>query len=188
MDKRQRVLDISKKLGLSHIGSCLSILPILEEIYTKKRPEDKVLLCGAHSHLSHLLFIDPDNAEEKIKKDIHCNKEAGCDINGGSLGHAGGIAVGMAIANPDIDIYLVDTDGSLQEGSCWEAFRIMTDLNLKNIKVYVNCNGYTATSVVDMPLLAIRIGAFCPSAKICNTQDYQRGEFDGVAGHYLKAT
>ena len=68
MKNKEKILKISKKLGLTHISSCLSVLPLLEEIYAKKKPTDKVQLCGAHSHLAHLLFIDPDNIEEKVIK------------------------------------------------------------------------------------------------------------------------
>lgn len=188
MDKRQKILEISKKLGLSHIGSCLSVLPILEEIYSIKKPGDKVLLCAAHSHLAHLMFIDPDNAEGLTEKyGIHCDRKAGCDASGGSLGHAGGMAIGMAIANPSIDVYLVDTDGSLQEGSCWEVLRIIYDLEwdlMNHIKIYVNCNGYTATSTINKELLTRRLQVFYPDINIRYTDNSK--EFNGIQGHYKK--
>src|SRR3990167_2198090 len=134
-----RILEISKKLKLSHIGSCTSVAPILEEIYKNKRPEDKVMLSGAHSHLAHLVAKEKyeglKNIEELIKKDIHCNRESGCDVSGGSLAHSG-IAIGLALANRNRDIHLVMTDGSLNEGEEWEVFRIRKDLNLTNLKIY----------------------------------------------------
>lgn len=181
MDKKKRVLAISKKLGLSHIGSCLSILPILEEVYGKKREGDLVQLSAAHSHLAHLLFIDPNNAEDKIKKDIHCNRWSGCDVTGGSLGH-GGIALGLALANPDKTVYLIETDGSVNEGSFWEMTRLKKLWKIDNLKVYVNVNGFTAVSVVDRDELSKRIKAFCPDANIFYTSNTDG--FDGVQGHY----
>jgi len=183
--KKQSILTISKKLGLSHIGSCLSVLPILEEIYAKKKKEDLVLLDGAHAHLSHLMFINPDNAEELIKKyGIHCDRRAGCDANGGSLGHAGGIAIGLALVFKTRDIYVIFTDGSMQEGSNWEALRIIAELKLDNIKCYFNFNGYTALDKIDVDELIFRTRSFCPEGVIRLTQN-GRG-YDGVKGHYIK--
>jgi len=184
--KKQKILKISKKLGLSHIGSCLSVLPVLDEIYSKKKPEDLVLLDGAHSHLVHLMFTNPDNAEEMIEKyGIHCDRRAGCDVSGGSLGHAGGITIGMAVTNPKINIYVIFTDGSMQEGSNWEALRIMGELKLDNIKCYFSINGYTALEKIDTSELSERIIQWFPSAKIRFTSNSHN--YDGVKGHYIKA-
>src|SRR3990167_9455273 len=103
---QKRILEISKKLGLSHVGSCTSVSSILEEIYEKKKPQDKVILSGAHAHLAHLVAKEKyeglKNIEELIKIDIHCNRESGCDVSGGSLAHSG-IAIGLALANRNRD-------------------------------------------------------------------------------------
>ena len=184
--KKQKILQISKELGLAHIGSCLSVLPILEEIYSKKKPEDLVILDGAHAHLAHLMFTDPDNASESIQKHgIHCEQLAGCDVSGGSLGHACGIAIGMALANPNIDIYVIFTDGSIQEGSNWEALRIREHFKLYNIKCYFNLNSYTAIEKIDRVELSDRILSFCSDAQIKFTDN--GWEYDGIEGHYMKA-
>ena len=101
-----RIKLISKRLGLSHIGSCISVLPILEEIYRLKKPKDIVGLSGAHSHLAHLVVQHASDTlvEKLIKKHgIHCDREVGCDITGGSLGHSG-IAIGMALADRSRDV------------------------------------------------------------------------------------
>lgn len=185
MNKRKKILEISKKLGLTHIGSCLSVLPILEEIYKEKKDGDIVLLDNAHAHLAHLMFTNPEHAEESIKKyGIHCEKTAGCDASGGSLGHAGGIAIGMALANKDKNIYVIFSDGSIQEGSNWEALRIMESLRLKNIRCYFNINGYTALEKINKDLLANQITHWYPQAKIRFTSN-GRG-YGGVKGHYTQ--
>lgn len=179
MTNTEKILKTSQKHKLTHIGSSLSVLPILEEIYAEKGKEDKVLLCGAHSHLAHLIVSgrNPD----LISKDIHCNREVGCDALGGSLGHAGGIAIGMALAGHKV--YLVETDGAMGEGSCWEALRIMGELNL-NIKVYVNANGYSAVAKVDPYFLEQRMKLFYKNVDFRQTDNTE--EFAGVAGHYKK--
>ena len=183
--KKVKILEISKKLGLSHIGSCLSVLPILEEIYSIKKPLDFVLMDGAHAHLAHLIFNNPDHAEEMIHRyGIHCDRQAGCDISGGSLGHAGGIAIGLALVFKTRDIYVIFTDGGMQEGSNWEALRIMKELSLKNIKCYFNFNDYTALQKTDTDSLSKMIYSFCPTGQIRLTKN-GRG-YEGVKGHYIK--
>ena len=181
----KRILEISKKLNLNHIGSCTSVLPVLEEIYKKKRLKDKVVMSGAHAHLAHLVvkefYEGLRNIEELIKKDIHCSREVGCDATGGSLAHSG-IAIGLALADRKRDVYLIMTDGSLGEGEEWEVMRIKRELKLDNLHIYISINGYTAVSVVDIPHLIERVLAFCPDAQIRITKNYKDM---GIEGHYL---
>lgn len=198
MDNKQRILDISKKLGLSHIGSCLSVLPILEEIYAKKKPEDIVILDNAHAHLAHLVIrheevyknnndwvVNKDFVEQSIERyGIHCDRKAGCDASGGSLGHGLGIGIGRALANPEIMIYVIVSDGSIMEGSNWEALRIANYMKIKNLEIHCNFNGYTAVSKVDPLEIWNRLNFY--EGKIFLHQTDNGEGFEGVAGHYTK--
>ena len=178
---KKRILEISKSRGLSHIGSCLSVLPILEEIYSKKRPEDKVILDNAHAHLAHLLFLRGEIPEIRLDKyGIHCDRKAGCDATGGSLGL--GIGIGMALVNRGRDIHCVVSDGSMHEGSNWEALRIKDKLKLNNLKIYCNFNGYSAVAEIDRDSLVKRMRTFCEDIEVRYTQNGE--EFEGVQGHY----
>ena len=197
--KKKRILEISKKLGLSHIGSCLSVLPILEEIYSKKRLQDKVILDNAHAHLAHLVVMDSyrqisvieatdiEHIEHIIKDyGIHCDRKAECDATGGSLGHGIGIGIGYAIANPDIKVYVIVSDGGMMEGSNWEALRLIHDLNIKNIIIYTNFNGSTALrDLTEDQLFELkdRMERFCGD-KIAFRETDNGGGFEGVQGHY----
>lgn len=195
MNKRSEILNISKKLGLSHIGSCLSVLPILEEIYKIKKPQDKVILGNAHSHLAHLIVMysyirgkPPENLTEVVetiikKYGIHCDRRAGCDASGGSLGHGLGISIGYALANQKITIHCIVSDGEMMEGSNWEALRLIDSLKLKNIKIYCNFNGYSAVAEVNREKLVARMRQFT-QVKVYYT-DNGKG-FEGLAGHYKK--
>lgn len=179
--KKDLILKISKKYGLTHIGSCLSVLPILEEIYNEKGKEDIVIMDNAHAHLAHLLFLhaSPTLVEKLIHKDIHCNRPAGCDAQGGSLGHGLGISIGYALAGRRV--YCVVSDGSMMEGSNWEALRIIDSLNLP-IKIYVNANGFSAVAPVDPYFLKLRMQLFLKGIEFRQTDN---GEgFEGVQGHY----
>jgi len=187
MKASERIKQISKKYGYSHIGSCLSCLPILEAIYTSKGKDDLVILDNAHSHVAHLVvreqYENLQNIEGLLQTyGIHCDRLAGCDATGGSLGHGLGIAIGRAIANKDITIHVIISEGGLMEGSIYESLRLLTDLNIKNIKVYLNLNGYSAVAEVDGFKLRDRVKAFYPEVMAFYTENGDG--FSGIQGHY----
>lgn len=182
-----RVLEISRNQRLSHIGSCLSVLPILNEIYLHKDKNSRVILDNAHAHIAHLVIKEKyeglNNIDSLIEKyGIHCDRNAGCDASGGSLGHGLGIAIGMALSDRKRKVYCVLSEGTLMEGSNWESLRIKDDLSLDNLIVYANLNGYTAVSGVNREKLSRRIHSFCPSANVWFTENGE--SFSGVEGHY----
>lgn len=185
-----RILQISENKGLTHIGSCLSVLPILEEIYLTKAIEDKVILCNAHAHLAHLVVKEYYEKllgiEELIDKHgIHCDRDCGCDASGGSLGHGIGIGIGMALIDRSRGVHVIVSDGSMQEGSSWEALHLANELSLTNLHIYANLNGYTAVQQIDQIELEERILSFHPDVKVYFTQN---GEgYDGIDGHYKGA-
>ena len=47
----KRVLEISYKNKLSHLGSCLTALPIIDAIYSMKGEEDRFVLLGFSEQL-----------------------------------------------------------------------------------------------------------------------------------------
>ncbi len=53
----KRVLEISIKHNLSHLGSCFTALPIIFEIYNKKKPEDKFVLSSGHAGLALYVLL-----------------------------------------------------------------------------------------------------------------------------------
>lgn len=201
MNKKTRILAISKTLGLTHIGSNLSVLPVLEEIYAQKKPGDKVILDCGHSHLAHLLCMeeaDPIVAiyanpamktanrwpERMIEKyGIHCDKNI-CDTSSGSLGHGIGIGIGYAIAERKKKVYVVVSDGSMMEGSNWEALRIRQELRLENLIIYTNFNGCSAVADIDTNLLVKRMGAFGPNIRFRYTKN-GLGKENHVQDHYV---
>ena len=52
MNIRQRLIDITYQEKLSHLSSCLSALPIIEEVYTLKKEDDIFILSNGHSGLA----------------------------------------------------------------------------------------------------------------------------------------
>ena len=53
----KRVLDILYKSKNQHIGSCLTVTPILEEIYNTKKENDIVVLSALANPISFLNTI-----------------------------------------------------------------------------------------------------------------------------------
>ena len=131
------------------------------------------------------------DAEDLIKRHgTHPNREVDKQIwaSTGSLGQGLPIAVGMAIANPDIDIFVLTSDGEMAEGSCWEALRIAGELRLENLKVVCNANGYSALGKVDVEALDTRMQMFYPSL-VLRTDMFKYPDFlQGIAGHYVSMT
>ena len=60
-----RILNISYKHNLSHLGSCITVVPILEEIYNNKKETDIVILSCGHAGLAQYVVIE-QNSKGKI--------------------------------------------------------------------------------------------------------------------------
>lgn len=185
---KQRVLDISRMKGLSHVGSCISTLPILHYIYETKNTDDIVLLDNGHSSLAWYCVLEAYygyDAEELLKTHgIHANYDPahGIMASNGSLGHASGISIGYCIANPDIDIYTIISDGSAMEPELGAALRIAHDLKITNWKIHANFNGFTAVKKIDLDYLEQWIKGYDFPVTFHHTSN---GEgLDSVAGHY----
>lgn len=181
MANKDLILEISKRLGLSHIGSNLTALPIIEEIFKIKKLDEKFVLSNGHAGLALAVVMYGDKAEDIIKENIHADR-SWCDCSTGSLGHFG-IAVGMALSDRTKNVYVMVSDGEMAEGSCWEALRIAGEQKLYNLKVYVNANGFASYQSVDLDLLENRLRTFFPVEfrRTINPEG-----FEGLKGHYAK--
>ena len=190
MSNLDKIIKISKELGLAHIGSSLTAYPIIEEIFRIKKPDEKFVLSNGHAALALAVVMHGDKAIDYVRENMHASSEW-CDASTGSLGHGIGIAVGMAIADRTKKVYCLLSDGECSEGSVWESLRVKTEQKLDNLVIHVNCNGWASYSEVDVDLLEKRILAFCPDAIIHRTkisdevlEKYPQLENQG--GHYSK--
>lgn len=147
---QKRVLEISYKHNLSHIGSCLTALPIINEIYSIKKPDEPFILSSGHAGLALYVVIEAyggRNAEEIFEHHgVHPDRCKNCvlDCSTGSLGQGLPIAVGMAISNRSKNVYCLISDGECSEGSIWESCGVIDRYEVTNLKIYVNINGYSA--------------------------------------------
>lgn len=188
-NKYQRLLEISKKHNLSHLGSCLSALLILDHIYSKKHETEPCILSSGHAGLALYVVLESNglgNAEELFEKHgVHPNKDEHIDCSTGSLGLGITIACGMAFADRSKAVYCLCSDGETAEGAFWEVLRIKDTYNLDNLKVYVNANGYSAYDAVHTKTLEKRIHAFCEDVTVVYSYERNLPPFlRGLDAHY----
>ena len=190
MNLKNRILEIAYKHKLSHLGSYLSAVDIIDEIYSTKSPEDIFILSSGHAALALYVVLEKyegKNAEELFIKHgghPHRNENDGIYCSTGSLGLGITVAVGRAIAKPGRKVHVLISDGETAEGSVWEALRFIKESNLSNIEVYVNVNGYAAYDKVDVTYLVDRLKTFLPSINIRHTSVNQFPFLRGLNAHY----
>lgn len=190
----KRILEISIKHKLSHLGSCFTALPIIYEIYSKKNIEDKFVLSSGHAGLAlyvvleHFYNIDAEHLLEKYGIHPERDLENFIDVSTGSLGLGITIATGMAMSNTNINVYCLISDGECAEGSIWEALRFIDENKIKNIKIYANINGWAAYKRVDIQKLSKRLKSFFPKINIKLTDVNEIIDFElPLAAHYAMA-
>lgn len=172
---QERILELSKKHKLSHLSSCLTVVGILDDIYKNKAKDDIVILSCGHAGLA--LYVVLEKYEGKCaevllnKYGVHPSRsnEDGIYLSTGSLGMGITVAVGAALASPDKIVYCVVSDGECAEGSVWESLAFIDKQALKNIKIIVNANGFSAYDPVDIESLKRRISSFSDKAIVVDT-------------------
>ena len=186
----ERIIDISYRKKLSHLGSCLMTYPILEHIYSTKRPDDIVVLSSGHAGLAQYVVLektqgsDADDLYEKHGTHPHRDTSDGIHVSSGSLGSAILVAVGIALGNNNRHVYCIISDGECAEGSIWEALAFIEIQKLTNISVHVNINGYSAYNTVNTDYLQSRLLSFLPSVHIWKTNAPSLEFMEGLQSHY----
>jgi transketolase len=190
VDLKKRILEIAFKYKLSHIGSYLTAVDIIDEIYSKKEKNDIFILSSGHAALALYCILEKyenKDAEKLFNKHgghPHRDEEDGIFCSTGSLGIGITVAVGRSLANKNRKVYVLISDGEAAEGSVWEALRFIEENNLKNIEVYVNVNGYSAYEKIDITYLETRLKAFLPRINIRHTTANQYSFLKGLNAHY----
>ncbi|AZR81689.1 transketolase [Thiomicrospira sp. S5] len=152
--------------GSSHIGSVLSIADILAVLYgniMKYAPEnpkladrDRFILSKGHAGAGVYAALAEVGFFEKEKLLEHCQNGSimsghvshkgipGVELSTGALGHGLPVACGMAYSakldNKDHRIFVLMSDGELNEGSNWEAFMFAAHHKLNNLVAIIDRN------------------------------------------------
>jgi len=192
MKLKQRIIDISYQLGLTHIGSCVCSVDTIDKIYSTKKPEEKFILSNGHAGLALYVVLEKYkgiDAEYLYKKHgVHPNRDLsdGLYCSTGSLGQGLPIAVGVALADRSKNVYCTISDGECAEGSIWEALTIAKEEKLDNLKVYLIINGWAAYKKIDKDYLIRRIKSFDFPVEIIETTVEQYHFLKGLDAHYCK--
>jgi transketolase len=187
----RRIIDISYRLKLSHISSCLMACRLIDNIYKIKAKDDIFILSNGHCGLALYVVLEKyegQDAEKLFKKHgVHPNRDLKAKIyaSTGSLGHGLGIAVGMALANRKRNVFVLISDGECAEGSISEALRIATENRLENLRIMLMANSMGAYGQIDLEYLKHRIQTIYPIL-IAETNMFRFPSFlNGQQGHYI---
>lgn len=187
---QKRLIDITYQEKLSHLSSCLSSLPIIEEIYSLKKDDEVFILSNGHAGLALYCVLEEKygiNPVEMLHKHgIHPGKDIDNKIycSTGSLGSGLPIAVGHALSDRSKNVWCLISDGECAEGSIWESLAFAHKNKLDNLKIYANINGVCAYDFVDSENLINRLKAFLPNIEIrlSSVPDYSFAK--GILAHY----
>jgi len=190
MDLKKRIVEIAFKHKLGHLGSYLSSVEIIDEIYSKMNKDDIFILSSGHASLAMYVCIEKyfgiDAEMLFLKHGGHPHRDEDNNIycSTGSLGLGLPIALGRALSNLNRKVWVLISDGEAAEGSIWESLKTIQELNINNIEVFVNINGLCAYKEVDIDYMSIRLKSFLPRIELRYTTVEQYPFLKGLNAHY----
>lgn len=187
---RRRVLDLVYRTGSPHIGSSFSCVEILVSLYFKIMNvspidpidvnRDRFILSKGHACpalyavLAEVGFLSEKELEGFainggiLEQHPVMDLKRGIEVSTGSLGHGLSIGVGMALAGKkdgrSSRVFVLMSDGELNEGSVWEAAMFGAHHKLDNLIAVVDYNkmqalGFT-NDIVGLEPLTQKWSAF----------------------------
>ena len=153
---RANILKKTYDAQTSHIGSCFSIVEILYVMYfLKLKKNDTFVLSKGHAALAlYSTLFEKKILSKKIFNSYGKNnsnlmshvshKVKGVEFSTGSLGHglpyAVGKALGEKINGTKNKVYVIISDGELNEGTTWESLLFASFHKLDNLYIIVDYN------------------------------------------------
>lgn len=150
----------------AHIGSALSIADILATLYGGVlKPQDKVILSKGHAtvalyaalkHSGINLDLESYGQSGSVLMHHVSHKVPGVHFSTGSLGHGLPFGVGIAKAwqlqKREGRVYVIMSDGEMQEGSNWEAIQFAAHHRLDNLTAIIDNNDLQSITTVKETL------------------------------------
>jgi len=163
---RRLTMDSIAKVGVGHVGGCLSVVEALVVLYYKEmnvdpyNPDmagrDRFVMSKGHAGPTLYSVLADKGYFQVCKLDTlnqpetslpsHCDmlRTKGIDMTAGSLGQGFSCAVGMAkgskIKKDHARIYTIIGDGESQEGQIWEAALFAAHQKLNNLIGFTDYN------------------------------------------------
>jgi transketolase N-terminal domain/subunit len=183
-----RIIEISKKHHLAHLGSTLTAVNIIDEIYKTKSTNEKFILSAGHMGLAIFVVIEKyegvDAESIYLHHGVHPDRCEKCHLycSTGSLGNGLPIALGMAMADRTKNVYCLISDGEAFEGTIWETANVMRRYSVTNLKVYLNYNSYSAYDIVDKWMIDNLKMIMPIEVRRTDVEDYG---LEGLSAHYI---
>ena len=171
LKSRRRILELSQSMTAVHIGGSFSCLEVTDTIYfglmrnaKQSAYPDTFILSKGHAALAQYTVLEElgvlssEDLNDSGKPYGRLGMQPdyglpGIEASTGSLGHGLPIAVGMALADKvlgiDRAVYIVMSDGEMQEGSVWEALMLAPTLGLSNIVAFVDLNDFLSLDKIS---------------------------------------
>jgi len=192
------------RANASHIGTCLSIADLLAVLYGRvlrieaSRPDwperDRFILSKGHGAailyavLAERGFFPKDWLETycqdgtKLAGHITHHGVPGVEVSTGSLGHGLSVGCGIALAGKRAGkafrVFVMLSDGELDEGSNWEAILFAPKHRLDNLVAIVDYNKIKSfgnvKEVLDLEPLTDKWRAFRWGVREIDGHDYQQ--------------
>ena len=136
-----------------HIGSCLSVSDLLAVVqFLLQENNDELIFSKGHAAAAMYAslanhHIIPEDLLKTFGSDNseligHVNHAVdGVNFSTGSLGHGLPLGIGVAIASKSKHVYVIVSDGELNEGTTWESLAIASRLKLNNLTLIIDANG-----------------------------------------------
>jgi len=146
---REEIIKLSRETNNGHVAPAMSCVEILISIYNILSDKDRFIFSKGHGCLALYAVLRELGYNPNIYKGHpDLDIENGIHTTTGSLGHGLPIAVGMALArkltNKAGKIYVLISDGELQEGTTWESLLIANHHKLNNLVVIIDKNNIQA--------------------------------------------
>ena len=153
---RINILKKTFQAQSSHIGSCFSIVELLSVLYFMKlKRNDTFILSKGHAALALYCLLYERKMLSKSELDNYGKNNSnlmahashrvnGIEFSTGSLGHGLPYAVGKALGEKKNksknNVYVIISDGELNEGTTWESFLFASFHKLNNLFIIIDYN------------------------------------------------
>jgi transketolase len=184
---RKIVIDQSYRAGVGHIGCALSVVDIIDCLYSRvlnipavsDNDRDRFVMSKGHAALALYAVLNLRGWIPEDMLNTFCGEDSalgvhpeaivpGIDFSSGSLGHGLSFGAGAALAaklqGSNRKVFVLVSDAECNEGSVWEAIMFAAHHQLSNLIVIVDLNGQQAfgytKDVINMSPLEDRFRAF----------------------------
>ena len=187
-DIRINILKLTYKAKSSHIGSCLSIVEILAVLYNNiLKKKDRFILSKGHAALAlyctlyqkkyiSLKTLNSFGSNKTILMNHVSHRVNGVEFSTGSLGHGLPVAIGKAIkfkTNKEKNkVYVLMSDGEINEGTTWEGLLFASHHKLDNLNIIIDYNKIQSmdfiNKVINIEPLKSKFLSFGCNVKVIN--------------------